>query len=46
MSSGKRKWFIFILKPFIKALINKAHAEKAVFKEGQMITGLYGFAKK
>ncbi|GAA3614085.1 class I SAM-dependent methyltransferase [Flavivirga amylovorans] len=46
ISRKKRKWLIFIFKPIIKVLIKKSKAEKVVFKEGQMITGLYGFAKK
>lgn len=46
MSKRKRKLLIFILKPIIKVLISKDDAEKVIFKEGQMITGLYGFAKK
>ncbi|MFD1163093.1 class I SAM-dependent methyltransferase [Hwangdonia seohaensis] len=46
ISRKKRKWISFVLKPIIKGLINKDQPEKVVFKEEQMITGLYGFAKK
>lgn len=46
ISSKKRKWLSFIIKPIIKSLIKKDQPEKVKFKEGQMITGLYGFAKK
>lgn len=46
ISSKKRKLFTFFLKPIIKILINKGNSEKVAFKEGQMITGLYGLAKK
>lgn len=46
ISRKKRKWLIFIFKPIIKKLNNKDLAEKVVFKNGQMITGLYGFARK
>ena len=46
MSSRKRKIFSRALKPLIKYLISKDKPNEVVFKEGQMITGLYGIAKK
>ncbi|WOD43982.1 class I SAM-dependent methyltransferase [Hwangdonia lutea] len=46
MSSRKRKVFSIILKPVMKYLIKKDNLEAVRFKEGQMITGLYGIAKK
>ncbi|MDD7885188.1 class I SAM-dependent methyltransferase [Flavivirga sp. 57AJ16] len=46
MSNKKRKILISVLKPIIKVLINKDNSEKVIFKEGQMITGLYGYAQK
>ena len=46
MSRRKRRIVTFMLKPLVKSLIKKDHTEKIIFKEGQMITGLYGFAKK
>lgn len=36
----------FCFKPIIKYLINKDKNHTITFKEGQMITGLYGIAKK
>lgn len=36
----------FFLKPIMRYLIRKDHLIKTGFKEGQMITGLYGWAKK
>jgi hypothetical protein len=44
--STKRKWLSIFLKPIIKRLILKDAKSKTTFKEGQMITGLYGTAKK
>jgi len=46
MSSRKRKLFSKLLKPIIKYLIKMDNTDKVTFKEGQMITGLYGTAKK
>jgi len=46
MSVRKRKFLSNILKPVIKYLIEKDNPEAVEFKEGQMITGLYGIAKK
>lgn len=46
MTSFKRKLFSRILKPIISYLLKKDKAEDTKFKEGQMITGLYGTAKK
>lgn len=46
MSSRKRKVLSCISKPIIKYLIKLDKPEYVVFKEGQMITGLYGTAKK
>jgi SAM-dependent methyltransferase len=42
----KRKWFSILLKPVIKQLILKDSKSTPMFVEGQMITGLYGTAKK
>nr|WP_255478092.1 class I SAM-dependent methyltransferase [Flavobacterium sp. 9R] len=46
MSSRKRNVLSCISKPIIKYLIKLDKPEHVVFKEGQMITGLYGTAKK
>jgi len=46
MSSNKRKLFSVLLKPVIKYLIKLDKPEKVQFKEGQMITGIYGIVKK
>lgn len=46
MDKRKRKWLSFLLKPIIKRLIVKDSKSVTSFKEGQMITGLYGTAKK
>jgi ubiquinone/menaquinone biosynthesis C-methylase UbiE len=46
MSSTKRKLLSKILKPIIKYLIKLEKKQKVTFKEGQMITGLYGTARK
>lgn len=45
MSKLKRKGISIILKPIIKFLIKK-DKKPICFREGQMITGLYGIAKK
>lgn len=45
MTANKRKWLSKILKPVIQYLIKKDRTVK-VLREGQMITGLYGTAKK
>jgi SAM-dependent methyltransferase len=44
--SLKRKLLSFLLKPIIKRLIVKDSKSTTTFNEGQMITGLYGTAKK
>lgn len=46
MSSKKRNVLSVILKPLIKFLIKLDSKTKVHFVEGQMITGLYGTAKK
>ena len=46
MNPKKRKILSLILKPFILLLIKKDKNLTVNFKEGQMITGLYGIAKK
>jgi SAM-dependent methyltransferase len=46
MSARKRNALSLVLKPIIKFLIKMDKPEQVVFKEGQMITGLYGIAKK
>lgn len=46
MSRRKRKFLSFFLKPIIQFLINIDKKSQVSFIEGQMITGLYGTAKK
>lgn len=46
MSNTKRKWLSILLKPIIRFLIKMDKIGQVTFKEGQMITGLYGTAKK
>ncbi|MBR9847723.1 MAG: class I SAM-dependent methyltransferase [Algicola sp.] len=46
MSQRKRKLLSQLLKPVISFLIRRDNSENVNFKEGQMITGLYGYAKK
>lgn len=46
MPKNKRKVLSFILKPVIKFLIKLEKTDSVTFKEGQMITGLYGIIKK
>ena len=46
MSNNKRIWLSLILKPIIGFLIKLDKKSKINFTEGQMITGLYGIAKK
>jgi SAM-dependent methyltransferase len=46
MANTKRKWLSILLKPVICFLIKKDKTFEVTFKEGQMITGLYGTAKK
>ncbi|OOG62330.1 class I SAM-dependent methyltransferase [Flavobacterium sp. A45] len=46
MNTKKRNVLSVILKPIIKFLIELDKPEQIFFKEGQMITGLYGTAKK
>lgn len=46
MASKKRVILSKLLKPIIKYLIKLDKPETVQFKEGQMITGLYGVAKK
>lgn len=42
----KRRLLMFFCKPLIKFLINLDSKKQVSFIEGQMITGLYGIAKK
>ena len=42
----KRKWLSYIIKPMIKYLISKDKKSSIEFKEGLMITGIYGTATK
>lgn len=42
----KRNILVALLKPIIKYLIKIDDADHVTFKEGQMITGLYGMIKK
>jgi SAM-dependent methyltransferase len=46
MSNVKRKYLSIVLKPIIGYLIKKDKSSHVIFSEGQMITGLYGIAKK
>ncbi|WP_048331142.1 class I SAM-dependent methyltransferase [Bizionia psychrotolerans] len=46
MSANKRSVLSKIIKPVIAYLIKLDKPESVRFKEGQMITGLYGLAKK
>ena len=46
MRATKRKYISYILKPIIGYLIKMDKTDKVQFKEGQMITGLSGTAKK
>lgn len=46
MSKTKRRYLSKFLKPIISYLIKLDKKTAVRFKEGQMITGLYGFAKK
>lgn len=46
MSEKKRYYLAIILKPIIGSLIKKDKNSPINFVEGQMITGLYGIAKK
>ncbi|MFI1745810.1 class I SAM-dependent methyltransferase [Thalassobellus sediminis] len=46
MSNKKRKYLSIVLKPIINYLIKKDKKTKVNFVSGQMITGLYGIAKK
>ncbi|WP_166963671.1 class I SAM-dependent methyltransferase [Yeosuana marina] len=46
MSKKKRKYLSVALKPIINYLMKKDKSSQVSFKEGQMITGLYGTAKK
>ncbi|MFG6687625.1 class I SAM-dependent methyltransferase [Mariniflexile sp. HNIBRBA6329] len=46
MKANKRKYLSLILKPIIRFLIKLDKNTKIEFKDGQMITGLYGTAKK
>lgn len=46
MNPTKRKVLSFLLKPVINLLVKKDKKVNVNFIEGQMITGLYGIAKK
>ncbi len=46
MPNSKRKILSAILKPIVKYLIKIDKPEQVTFKEGQMISGLYGLARK
>lgn len=46
MSKTKRKYLSFLIKPVIKKLLKLDKNENVLFKNGQMITGLCGTAKK
>lgn len=46
ISQRKKVFFSFLLKPLIKKLYSRDLNKKISFKDGQMITDLYGIAKK
>ncbi|TDN89147.1 ubiquinone/menaquinone biosynthesis C-methylase UbiE [Salegentibacter sp. 24] len=46
LSASKRKFLSCLLKPVIKYLIKLDRPKQVQFKEGQMITGIKGVAKK
>ncbi len=46
IGNRKRKWLSTMLRPIIKYLIKIDQYDKISFHESQMITGLYGIAKK
>lgn len=46
MSKNKRKYLSVLLKPVISYLIKIDKPKQVQFKEGQMITGIYGIVKK
>jgi len=46
LSNRKRKWLFKLIKPTIAYLLKKDKFHKVSFTEGQMITGLSGWAKK
>jgi SAM-dependent methyltransferase len=46
MSQKKRYWLKRLIMPVMRILIRFGEREKVQFKEGQMITGLYGTAEK
>lgn len=46
MKKNKRRILSSIIKPIIKFLVKMDRRNTVVFKEGQMITGLYGVARK
>ena len=46
MKENKRKWLLKMIKPVMKKLIELDKPEQVKFNDGQMITGLYGTAKK
>lgn len=46
LSNKKRKYLSIVIKPIIKYLIKLDNNSTIQFGEGQMITGLYGTAKK
>jgi len=46
MAAKKRYLLSMLIKPIIKYLIKHDKLDNVVFKEGQMITGLYGIVRK
>ena len=46
LNSIERRILSIIFKPIIKLLIHRDKKYNIVFNNGQMITGLYGIAKK
>lgn len=46
MSPRGRRVFSWFAMRFMRRLLKRAHREKVTFREGQMVNGLYGFARK
>lgn len=46
ISSRKKKYLSYVFKPIIKYLVNLDKIKDNSFKDGQMITGLYGIVRK
>lgn len=46
MGINQRRWLSIFIKPIISYLLKKAHLTLNKFSESQMITGIYGIARK